>query len=369
MSFISEQVFGILGKKTKEKIIVIESDDWGLQRMPSKKAFDNLKKAGIPVDTCPYNLNDSLENVEDISRLNDICEIFKDKNGNSLRITANFIISNPDFEKIKESNFEEYSYLKINDIYNLYQGNLNTLTTIKEAYNNGTFIPQLHGREHLQVNHWLNALRNGDNETCLAFNQGVFGHPSVYGQNSGINFLSAFHISTDNELKFIIDSVLDGASIFEEIFGFKSDTFIAPRYIWPLELEIYLKEIGIKSLQGTHVQLVPRLNNINKHSLGKKINWMGKRNVNGLGYLCRNVFFEPTLKPNFPWEKDALRRIDTAFYWGKPAIISTHRLNFMGGFSSENRETTLSRLQNLIQQVQKKHKDVVFASSNELINL
>ncbi len=369
MSFVSEQVFGILGNKTRKKIIVIESDDWGLQRMPSKKAFENLKKAGFPVETCPYNLNDSLENVEDISRLNDFCEKFKDKNGNSLKITANFIMSNPDFEKVKESNFEEYCYLKINDIYNFYQGNLNTLTTIKEAYKNGTFIPQLHGREHLQVNHWLNALRIGDNETWLAFNEGVFGHPSNYGKNSGINFLSAFHISSNNELKFIIDSVSDGALIFKEIFGYKSDTFIAPRYIWPLELESYFKDNDIKSLQGTHVQLIPRLNNKNIHTLAKQINWMGKRNKNGLGYLCRNVFFEPTLRPSFSWEKDALRRIDTAFYWGKPAIISTHRLNFMGGFSSENRETTLSRLRNLIQQVQKKHKEIVFASSNELINL
>ena len=123
------------------------------------------------------------------------------------------------------------------------------------------------------------------------------------------------------------------------------------------------------SLQGTQVQLIPQLNNSNELRLRKRINWMGKKNAKGLEYLCRNVFFEPTQKPNFEWEKDALRRIDTAFYWGKPAIISTHRLNFMGGFSTQNRENTLNRLKLLINQVQKKHKDVVFASSNEILDI
>jgi hypothetical protein len=278
-------------------------------------------------------------------------------------------MANPDFESIKSSSFKLYRYKRINETYIEHQGNLDTLYSIKEAYQNGTFIPQLHGREHLQVNHWLRALRNGNNETLLAFQNGIFGHPSVYGKSSGIHFLSAFHISNKEDLEFASNSVLDAAIIFEETFGFKSTTFIAPRYIWPLELEGYFKNAGIMSLQGTQVQLIPQLNNSNELRLRKRINWMGKKNAKGLEYLCRNVFFEPTQKPNFEWEKDALRRIDTAFYWGKPAIISTHRLNFMGGFSTQNRENTLNRLKLLINQVQKKHKDVVFASSNEILDI
>jgi hypothetical protein len=281
MSIVSEQLFGIIGKSIKQKIIVIESDDWGLVRMPSKQAFQNLKNSGIQVDSCPYNVNDSLENLEDISRLDDFCKKFRDKNGNFLKITANFIMANPDFESIKSSSFQRYSYNRIDETYIEHQGNLDTLYSIKEAYQNGTFIPQLHGREHLQVNHWLRALRNGNNETLLAFQNGIFGHPSVYGKSSGIHFLSAFHISNKEDLEFTSNAVLDAAIIFEETFGFKFTTFIAPRYIWPLELEGYFKNAGIMSLQGTQVQLIPQLNNSNELRLRKRINWMGKKNAKG----------------------------------------------------------------------------------------
>jgi len=96
---------------------------------------------------------------------------------------------------------------------------------------------------------------------------------------------------------------------------------------------------------------------------------MGKRNISGLNYLTRNVFFEPSLNPNFNWEADALRRIQNAFFWGKPAIISMHRLNFMGSFSEDNRATNLKRLKSLISFLLKKWPDVVFTSSSQLAGL
>lgn len=160
----------------------------------------------------------------------------------------------------------------------------------------------------------------------------------------------------------------DGAKLFHNVFGYESETFIAPRFIWPKELEPTFYKVGIRALQGKMVQLKPK---INKHpdELNKQINWIGKSNSTGLIYLIRNVFFEPTQKPNFNWENDALKRIDTAFFWGKPVIISMHRLNFMGGFSEENRRRGLERLGNLIAVIQKKWPEVEFLSSNELYNL
>jgi hypothetical protein len=366
--FLSYNLQALLGKKVNNRIVIIESDDWGFIRVPTKTAFDQLQASGIPVHTCPYNTYDALETKEDIAILHEFCSSFKDFKGNPLQITANFIMANPDFDAIKDSDYEKYHYHDLSITYLKHQGEQNTLKAIKEAYQLGTFMPQLHGREHLQVNHWLSALRQGDVETCLAFEAGVFGHPSAYAKKTGVNFLSAFHISSLEELAFSGQSVLEAGSLFRNTFGITSKTFIAPRYIWPVELESYFKQAGIEALQGTIVQLRPKIGSPDD-KLTKRINWMGRGNSHALNYLTRNVFFEPTQNPDFPWEADALRRIETAFFWGKPAIISMHRLNFVGGFSRDNRMRSMQRLEVLITQVQKKYRDVIFSTSSKFYNM
>ena len=39
---ITHNLLNILGWRTKRHIVVIESDDWGSIRMPSKKVYDKL---------------------------------------------------------------------------------------------------------------------------------------------------------------------------------------------------------------------------------------------------------------------------------------------------------------------------------------
>lgn len=356
---------GFLGASIGKKYLVIESDDWGLVRMPSKEAFNNLKNMGIPVDTCPYNFYDSLESYEDIEVIHDFCCSFRDCNNNPLSITCNFIMANPDFDAIKKSYYQQYFYHDLNETYINHQNSTKTLEGIKLSSSHGVLVPQLHGREHLQVSHWLQALQSNDLETQIAFDNLVYGHPSKYFERTGIHFLSAFHINTKDELKFISQSIFDASRLFLETFGMYSDTFIAPRYILPSELEVDLKSAGVKLIQGTMVQLKPKIGN-NSNKLIKQINWIGKKNQNSLSYNIRNVFFEPSLDGNFNWEKDAINRINTSFYWGKPAVISMHRINFMGGLSIENRNNNLERLRRLINEVQKIHKDVIFISTDQL---
>ena len=57
------------GWRTNRKIVVIESDDWGSIRMPSKDVFAALKKQQIPVNYCDYFQNDSLASEDDLLAL------------------------------------------------------------------------------------------------------------------------------------------------------------------------------------------------------------------------------------------------------------------------------------------------------------
>lgn len=351
----------ILGWKSNKKILVIESDDWGSIRMPSKKAYSNLLNNGIAVDKCPYNSNDSLENTDDLNALFETFSSIKDSEGNSLKLTANSILANPDFEKIKANNFEKYYYEDFVSTYQRVNGNTETYELIKQGLDQGVYIPQLHGREHLQVNEWLNILREGDKEALLAFDNELFGYPTQRYRDSKMHLLTALHIRNPEEEKFAIQSIRESANLFEQFFGFKSESFIAPRYIWNDAVEDELNNCGVKYIQGKIVQSIP-----NENSLKSKIHLFGSKNKYDQIYLNRNVFFEPTQNPRFPWIKDALNRIDISFRWGKPAIISMHRLNFMGGLNEKNRTDNLLALKDLINKVQKKYPDVIFMSTNEL---
>ena len=47
---LAKNYINALGWKTKQKYLVIESDDWGAVRMPSKKVYNKLVKSNIPVN-------------------------------------------------------------------------------------------------------------------------------------------------------------------------------------------------------------------------------------------------------------------------------------------------------------------------------
>lgn len=59
-------------------------------------------------DALRYNTNDTLASANDFSALYDTLIKFKDFKGNHPVITAVSLVANPDFEKIKESNYQAY---------------------------------------------------------------------------------------------------------------------------------------------------------------------------------------------------------------------------------------------------------------------
>ena len=85
------------GWRTNRKIVVIESDDWGMIRMSSKKDQKELKKRGFNISQCPYNLNDRIENDRDLEGLGEVLLSVKDNKGNPAKFTINNVVANPEF--------------------------------------------------------------------------------------------------------------------------------------------------------------------------------------------------------------------------------------------------------------------------------
>ncbi|MEL7222438.1 MAG: hypothetical protein AAGJ93_14040, partial [Bacteroidota bacterium] len=66
---LSRALSNLPGWRTKRKILVIESDDWGSIRIPSRDAYDQMVAAGVPMYENAFTSNDCLEDDTDLEYL------------------------------------------------------------------------------------------------------------------------------------------------------------------------------------------------------------------------------------------------------------------------------------------------------------
>jgi hypothetical protein len=363
LNHIKKNLLNIPGWRTKRKIIVIESDDWGSIRMPSKKVFDELLNYGLRVDLCPYNKFDTIASRDDFEILFNTLNSFKDFKGNHPVITANSNVANPDFRKIQNNNFEHYFFELFTNTLKNYYPNENVFEIWNEGITAKLFLPQLHGREHVNPIIWMNLLRENHIELKKAFEKEVFGLSRITSPNIVKMHLASLIFTNKKEKDIIENSLIEGANIFESIFNFRSKSFIAPVYTWDSQLEPTLNSIGIKYIQGgnSHKNYSNSLDTTYK----VKRHFTGNRNVNNQIYINRNCFFEPSLTNNYKIE-NTLKEIEIAFNWNKPAIISSHRVNFIGALDFSNRERNIKSLNLLLHRIILKWPNVEFMSTVQL---
>jgi alpha-amylase/alpha-mannosidase (GH57 family) len=55
------------------------------------------------------------------------------------------------------------------------------------------------------------------------------------------------------------ESVREGLTMFESVFGYKSKSFIAPNFVYHSDLEPTLYENGVRYIQGMKYQKIPLL--------------------------------------------------------------------------------------------------------------
>jgi len=367
--FVSNQLVNISGWKTNQKIVVFESDDWGSLRMPSVAAYDALLGAGIRVDKSPYCKYDNLCSAEDVRLLFETLQKHKGSNGKHPIITANVVVGNPDFEKIKASGYDNYFYETIDATFQRYFPNDNPMDVWKQGIKQQLFLPQFHGREHVNVAFWLDKLRQADPVFTKAFQYGCSGISTDVYNKYPKSVQATFDYDDKGELNFLKESLTDGLVIFERLFGFKSKSFIPNNYTWTPELDETLTRNGVEILQGMKYQLLPKPAGETKRRMTRR--FIGQR-ANGLLQTVRNVQFEPGFLSDSQKSNavnDTINQIAASFFWKKPAVVSVHRINFCGSLQARNREQNLKLFDQLLTEITKRWPDVVFTDTVSLAQI
>lgn len=359
---IKKHLINFRGSRINSKVLVFESDDWGSIRIPSYEVRNQLLSKNLIKETDPFSKFDTLETSDDFTALYDVFRKFKDKDGNYPILTANMVLNNPDFDKIAAEKFETYYNEPFTHTYNTSSGSTNAFQALKEGIELKMIIPQFHCNEHLNVTRWMKFLKAGDERFHFAFNRNCFAIDEVNTENRRGNLMASYDYNNQLELEYLKKSITDGLNQFENLFGFKSKTTVAPCYVWDEVIENIFYENKVNNFQGSYMQNCPS----EGKKFKKKYHYSGQTNNLGQRYFIRNGLFEPSLAPNADWVSKCLESIDIAFKWGKPAIIGTHRINFCSRLDEKQTQQNLANLQELLTKTLQRWPDIEFLDSASL---
>jgi hypothetical protein len=358
----------VYGWKTKRKIVVISVDDYGNVKLDSRQARINLDKAGLKA-VKRFDKYDSMETREDLEMLFETLDSVKDKNQNAAVFTPFALPCNINFEAMAKDGYHKY-------IYELLPATFQKLESIdpkaykgawelwREGIDKGLMKPQFHGREHFNLKIFENRLKKRDANLFENLkNRSNTSSPKT--EFKTIKYSAAFsfwEFKENNEFEEIIE---DGLNAFEKVYGFRSTHFNPPGGRENSVIYNWLQKSGIKYLDTPLIKEEHQ----GKESYKKVFNYTGKKNDLGMIYQVRNVVFEPTDDRGFDWVDYAFKQVETAFFWNKPAIISSHRVNFCGHIDERNRDKGINALKALLKKIVKKWPEVEFMASNELGDL
>lgn len=344
----------------KRNHIVFESDDWGSLRLENTNTLNKLQEANIPTHTCGagfFNEFDTLESSEDIKLLSEVlCQ--HSNNQSTPKFTFLQLTSNPDFDKIRESNFTIYSNHSIEVDYENY-GDSNYLNNLKDLVNKNLISLEFHGREHLNVPVWMRYLKQQDEQTLSAFDLKYWGYDN--SNKYSVFYNSAYDVEFQEDIPRYIDILVDGIQKFKELFGIQPIYFVPPTggmnsaYLKPLA------ENGIKLVHSARIHI----DSLGEGKKKKLFRIPGSKNKFGQRFIKRNCFFEPADNSR-DWVASCLSEIEHAFNYDQPAVISTHRVNFVGRISKDNRQNGLDKLSELLIEINKRWPEVNFVNTKDL---
>jgi hypothetical protein len=177
----------------------------------------------------------------------------------------------------------------------------------------------------------------------------------------GLELQAAFDFNDPGDLAYHREVLKTGLDLFEELFGYRASYFVPANGIYSSTLEPVCSGEGIRLLFVSRSHTEP----LGHGKQRKQLHWLGQHNHAGITYLTRNCFFEP-VHPGRDWVDSCLFDISTAFRWHKPAIISSHRVNYIGALYEENRDNGLRQLEALLRKIMKSWPDAKFLTSAEL---
>ena len=360
-----DNVKNLPGWRTRRKLVVFAVDDYANVRLASPIARDRLTAAGVPLSG-RFDHLDTLETRADLEALFEVLASVKDHHGKPAIFTPYALAANPDFEAMTGTP-TDYRLEPVTTTFarraaedpNAYEG---AWALWQQGMRSNLLAPQFHGREHLNVALIEKKLQRHDADLRANFeNRSVVGlteEPTM----PGVGFTHAFGFVDRADIIRHREIIAEGLRLFEQVYGLRSVTFTPPAQELHPALYPALEELGVQAIHKPFYTL----RRIEAGRTIREVNFLGRRKGQKHVNIVRNVVFEPTGSQSRDSVALALRQVAAAFRWGKPAIISSHRVNFCGHIDPANRRAGLQALKQLLQAIVRRWPDVEFIGAGDL---
>jgi hypothetical protein len=365
-NILNNNIKNIFGWKSKRKLLAFAVDDYGNIRLSGLKAFENLNAYGLNL-AGRFNKFDALDTKKDYDMLFDVLSSFKDIHNNPAIFTTYALPVNVDFKlTLGQSTYIpedlDYTYARLSqEDPNNFKG---AFELLHQGIENKFLRPQFHGREHLNLMTFNMHLRDKNPILlkCLE-QQSLAGIPN-HNELPDVKFGEAFSLKSKAEIENHKAIIKDGLARFERVYGYKPISFTPPALKLHPDLYSYVESLGIRAIDKPRNQQV----NLGDGRFQNRKNKLGIQNSQNHVTIVRNCMFEPNSE-DIDWVDFTFNQIKAAFLWGKPAIISSHRVNFCGLIEPNNRAKGLKELNALLSKVVKTWPEIEFVSIDQLIDI
>jgi len=329
-------------------VLVISSDDWG----------DVLSSRESPAD------------LDDLAA---VLRRFRDRYGNHPVVTAYVNPAKPDFARIAESGFKEYSWRF------RYDDEPEMVEKWKSLSAEGLVEMQFHGREHVNVALWLAALRDDVPGFREQFRLGriPYVHDAVYQSRLALDkrfgFLFRSYIDATMDpprslpLGVQAEMVRSGVELMREHFGAAPSVAVPPGHVWDVNtLEAY-RAAGIAFFEVPEMPVTAVGRYLERIANAGIVRWQSR--PHGVGALIRNCIFEPGWQEANRLQaaiaaRGAAAKARELMSLGIPVVVGTHAVHYTGDV--RKRDANLAGLATLIDEVQRAYPDVAFLSASQL---
>jgi hypothetical protein len=322
--------------------VVFESDDWGgCEAVPDAEAASALQPLWDELLEHPRPIATTLESPADLTRLYETLSGFAGDDGIPAVFTAFMPMGNPDFAAIAAGGFERFCDIGISDGVPPRWERGDLLAAWRDGAARGVFEPEYHGRlHHNGPRPWLALLRGEGPRAELA--RASFEH-EVYCQGIHLPEFEAMDVREQYQWNLV------GVQRFEAAFGrtpaagITSDAFPETETIWAL---LGIRTVCLKSCRVNSGQIVVYTTKLwNNQDPDVPIG--AHDPVNDVIYLTRNAFFECAGGKSQSAEA-VLPVIRSRWAEGEPAVVSTHRANYVS-LDAVRAETGFTELSALLQ--------------------
>ena len=311
----------------RRPVLIVESDDWG---------------PGPPL------------HGERLARLADVLTQHQDGSGHPALMTLGVVLAVPDGSAMHGGDPQDYRRLELDD-----PRCAGVLAAMEQGASKGVFALQLHGMEH----YWPMALlraAQGDAALRAWMGQPFPAYEELPSPLQSRWVDGAQLPSGALDADSIDRAVREETLAFQRIFHRVARVAVPPTFVWTRAVEIAWMAAGIE------VIITPGQRYTGRDATGQPAGVEAcLHNGQAAGpmalYLVRDIYFEP-VRGHAPAR--VLEEAHVRFRLGRPALLETHRSNFVG--TEMDFEHSLAQLDTLLDQVLRDWPDLRFLSPEAL---